>query len=112
MFMSNLSREEEFRLTGTLRRESIDELLDASSRLEALGGVDAHIEEALAQYPAEDFLEGVKQRLGALMKNVRGANKDELQGIIEALDDIAQTTFYAADYGRDELRKALRTVKG
>jgi hypothetical protein len=72
--------------------------------------MDAHVNEACCQFPAEDFLEGVKDRLHELSKRVRGDNKSELMGIIEALDDIAQCTFNAADYGRDELRKAIKAL--
>ena len=53
----------------------------------------------------------VVDKLHALAKNLRGQNRETLIGIIESLDDIAQCTFNAADYGRDELKKALEVFK-
>ena len=86
-------------------------MLDKEERLEALGGVEARIDEAICQFPAEDFLEGIKNRLHELSKRVRGENREEVIGIIEALDDIAQCTFNAADYGRHELRQARKALE-
>lgn len=108
---SNITAQEEFRLTGTVSGERLNGLLERSDALEKLDGLDAHIYEANGQYPAEDFLSDVIERLHNLAKRLRGDNKAELLGVIEALDDIGQTTFYASDYGRSELRKALATLK-
>lgn len=108
---SNITAKEEFRLTGTVSGDRLDELLDRSEALDKLEGLDAHIEEAKCQYPAEDFLSGITDRLHELAKRLRGDNRQEVLGIIEALDDIGQTTFYASDYGRSELGKALEIVK-
>ena len=69
-------------------------------------GIDAHIQEARCQYPAEDFLHSVTDDLLALAKNMRGPNRAELLRIIEALDDLAQCTLNASEYGRSELDKA------
>ena len=111
MLISNLTINEEFHLTGALHPARIEELLDSADKLKEIKDIDAHISEAMAQYPAEDFLESHKSRLLELHKNLRGANKETLGGIIEALDDLAQATFYSADYGRHELSKALKVLK-
>jgi len=108
---SSLSAQETYRMHGRVTRAQLENLLDQEASLEGIGGVDGYIDEAMCQYPAEDFLEGHKTRLVELMKNLRGANKETMSGIIEALDDIAQCTFNAADYGRSELNKALKTLK-
>lgn len=110
MIWSNLSAQETYRMYGRITKEQMENLLDQSAAYEGIDGIDAHISEAMCQYPAEDFLEGIKTRLNALQKNLRGANREELGGIIEALDDLAQTTFYAADYGRSELNKAEQAL--
>lgn len=106
----NLTHEEYFRIYGTLTEQRISELLDEVSAAPNVESVAIHINEGMGQFPAEDFLEAIKTRLVELQKNVRGQNKEDLKGIIEALDDVAQTTFYAAEAGRDELQKALTQV--
>lgn len=104
---SNLTHAEYFRLYGSLTEERIQELLDLEATAPKVESAIVHIQEGMAQFPAEDFLEPIKQRLLELEKNIRGANKETMKGIIESLDDLAQCTFYGADAGRDELRKAL-----
>lgn len=76
------------------------------------GAVAAHIQEAANQYPAEDFLAGVIEDFAELRENVRGANRDLADRIAAKLEDVAQCTFNAADYGRDELRKADTALGG
>lgn len=107
---SSMTPEEEYRLTGTLRPEMIEVLLDDSASLEGTTGVSAHLQEAMCQYPAEDFLADAITRLQKLAKRIRGDNREALLGIIESLDDVAQCTFNAVDYGRDELSKALKAI--
>jgi len=111
MYISNLTPKERYRLTGTLDAEQIEELLGVEDKLESISGVDAHVKEAMTQYPEEDFLSGPIARLHELAKSVRGENRQKLLSIIEQLDDIAQCTFNAADYGRSELKEALKAFQ-
>jgi hypothetical protein len=106
----NLSNAEFFRMHETLTPARIEALLDGEMEIVGIKGVGPHIQEGMGQFPAEDFLAGAIERLNNLAKRLRGDNKAELLGCIEALDDIAQTTFNASDYGRDELRKALAAI--
>lgn len=108
---SNMTASEFYRLNGCLSSEHIEDLLNVEDRLQAIENIDGNIEEALHQYPSEDFLVSVVDRLQELSKRLRGANREELNGIIEALEDIGMTTFQAADYGRGELKKALSAFK-
>lgn len=110
MLNANLTAEEEFRLTGTLSPAKIEELLDTSAEVGYIKGIDAHIEEAMGQFPAEDFLSDTISRLHEFARRLRGQNRSDLLGIIESIDDLAQLTFNAADYGRDELKKALAAI--
>jgi hypothetical protein len=112
MNISNMTAAEQLRYTGSVDRETLEALVETERYAEAIRDIDANIEEAMCQYPAEDFLQEVLTSLHELMKSVRGSNRDAVQGIIESLDDIAQTTFNAADYGRGELRAALNAVRG
>ncbi|MFW6855320.1 hypothetical protein ACODYM_28935 [Burkholderia gladioli] len=106
--LPHLSNAEFFRMHGTLPPARIEALLDVGDRLAEVKSVDAYIREGMAQLPAEDFLADVMSRLQDIAKRLRGANKEQLLGCVESLDDVAQTTFNAADYGRSELDKALK----
>ena len=106
----NITAEEEFRLTGQVTGERLQVLLkysEAASKFSDLGG---KIQEAYAQFPAEDFLSEIESRLHELAKRLRGNNKEELLGIIESLSDVAQCTFYATECGTNELDDALAIV--
>lgn len=109
---SSMSPEETFRMYGSLTRAQVECLLERGTALESVNGIDAHLDEARCQYPAEDFLEGHKESLLDLMENLRGANRETLKGIIENLADIATNTNNSADYGREELDKALKVIEG
>lgn len=111
---SSLSPQETYRMHGRLTRAQIENLLDQEQKYKQLEGIDACVSEAMAQFPAEDFLEDIKSRLNELSKKLRGDNREALAGIIESIDDLAQCTFYATDYGRSELNKvekALEAIK-
>lgn len=108
---SNMTAEEHLRMNGTLPLDMMEELAGYPAKLEALESVEHYMSETMGQFPAEDFLSDPITRLQALAKRVRGDNRDEVLAIIEQLDDIAQTTFNAADYGRDELRKGIKLFK-
>lgn len=108
---SNLSAREHLRLNGTIPAEMLESLLDKEEKLQTISGIEAHLSEAKACFPAEDFLEPIRQALQELHKNLRGANREKLGGILESLDDLAQCVFNESDYGRDELRKALATIQ-
>lgn len=112
MLWSNLSIEETYRMYGKVSKAQLDQMIEDRAQAPDLDAVETKIEEGMTQFPAEDFLEGFKNRLIALSKCMnKSANKTELLACIEQLDDIAQCTFYAADYGRSELNDALSEVK-
>ena len=91
--------------------DMLEDQLKEAERLSACG-VNGCIDEAMAQYPAEDFLSAHIDRLHVLSKHLRGNNREELIAIIGAAEDLAQCTFYAAEYGRSELNKAVKRVEG
>lgn len=108
-----LTPSENFRLFGQLPQEQLEQLLDQEKRLAQVESVGGHISDAMAQFPAEDFLADILTELRGVKSELRAnsKHKGKIANLIEKLDDIAQTTFYAADYGRDELRKALKVVE-
>lgn len=105
--LSSLTIKEHFNLHGSLPTATIeqlvDDLADRGPVNEAAEAATVYMGEASGQFPAEDFLSAVTGKLQDLAKRLRGNNKAELLGIIESMDDIAQTTFNAADYGREQL---------
>lgn len=100
-----LTDAEYFRIHGTLPADRIEDMLHLGTAANELKGAQAHIQEARAQYPDEDFLSDVESDLQDIIRSTRGATRDRLKALAAKLEDIAQTTFYASDYGRDELRK-------
>ncbi|MFK3740917.1 hypothetical protein [Massilia sp. TN1-12] len=102
----SLTPREHLKLHGSLPERQLEQLIEWRERTEEVVSTTAYLQEARGQYPAEDFLACPIERLHQLAKKLRGENREALLGIIESLDDIAQTTFNAADYGRSELRKA------
>lgn len=64
-------------------------------------------EEALGQFPEEDFLAGAIQRIRDLAKSCRGDNRKEAQSIADYLDDLQLTTFNATEHARKEIHDTL-----
>ncbi len=71
----------------------------------ALELIEACVSEAIAQYPDDDFLEKLADRIFELGQNVRGNNKAEARAIAKELTELGQTVSNAASYGRTELNK-------
>ena len=105
---SSATPAEYLRVNGSLPIDMQETLVDQSAQLEQLQGVAANISEAMAQFPAEDFLSQIEGDLQSLCKRLRGENREELKRILGVIEDVAQCTFNSADYGREELHKALK----
>src|SRR5205085_12052465 len=106
-FRPNLDHEEYARLHGgLLSPERVDEVLEAFHALPDVEAIDTKIHEARGCFPAEDFLSEVISLAGTLKARSRGANKDFADRLFAMLEDVAQCTFNAADYGRAELNDA------
>ena len=73
--------------------------------------IDARISEAVAQYPEEDFLEALADRVFELGEKLRGDNKAEAHAIAKELTELGQTVANAAAYGREELDQILNPKK-
>ncbi len=59
------------------------------------------------------FVKGnyVIDRASELAKQLRGANRKEAQGIVEALAEIQQSTYNATEEGLDNIRSAEKELK-
>lgn len=109
---SSMTDREYFLQHGTLSLERIEQLLDQHEAGAAIdtAAVLIKIGEARAQYPEEDFAHSIVSRLQTLTKHVRGANREELQGIIESFEDLLQCQFNSTDYAMSELRDAANIL--
>lgn len=111
MTPGNFSPEEYYRMHGKLEESHINLLLDSHGRLDSAPDVSIYISEARAQYPEEDFLQGVLERLGDLGKRLRGDNRAEVQSMIEELEQIQMDTRNSSEEGLDQLGKATAELK-
>lgn len=106
----NVTHAEHFLLYGTLTERRCLELIALSEHVCDLSDAVIKVREGMGQFPAEDFLSDVQEKLNKLRDKLRGDNKDTLSGILESLEDIAQCTFNASDYGRSELKDAIKIM--
>ena len=73
--------------------------------------IDARVSEASAQYPEEDFLEKLADRVFELGEKLKGDNQAEARAIAKELTELGQQVTNAADYGRKELDQILNPKK-
>ena len=73
--------------------------------------IEARVSEAIAQYPEEDFLEKLADRVFKLGEKLRGDNKAEAHAIAMELTELGQQVANAAAYGREELDQILNPKK-
>lgn len=73
--------------------------------------IDARVTEAIAQYPEEDFLDKLVDRVFELGEKLRGDNKAEAHAIAKELTELGQTVANAAAYGAEELNQILNPKK-
>jgi len=100
----NMTSREAYAQYGALTDERMEALFDAEELAENNTN-DYHIQEAIAQYPDEDFLEGTINNLQTICKKLKGNNKDFLTAAILRLEQIQFTQERATEYGLEELGK-------
>jgi hypothetical protein len=86
-------------------------LLDELAERPEADAIDARVTEAVAQYPEEDFLEKLADRVFELGEKLRGDNKAEAHAIAKELTELGQTVANAAAYGKEELDQILNPKK-
>ena len=69
--------------------------------------IDARVSEASAQYPEEDFLEKLADRVFELGEKLKGDNRAEARAIAKELTELGQQVANATAYGREELNQIL-----
>jgi hypothetical protein len=108
---NHFTAEEEFRITGTLCPSKIVKILDQNALAQDVIDVDANIQEAMGSFPEEDFMKPVVDKLRSMIRNSNGNNREQLIQLAEIVDSVSQEVFNSADYGRQELRMALTSIK-
>ena len=89
----------------------LGELADRSSAEDLFSGIESHVDEAHAAYPAEDFAHEVIADLQGFAKRLRGENRADLLAIVNALAELQHQTFLSTDHGREELSE-IRMILG
>ena len=107
-----MTPKEHLKIHGSLPLSEIEALVDKIDLIESrdLSGIEAHISEAKAQYPNEDFLAPMLQRIGDLIKKMRGDNRQELFDIHQELQRIQDQQGDATLYAFQELKSAINLV--
>ena len=89
----------------------LEAALDELAERPEADAIDARVTEAIAQYPEEDFLEKLADRVFELGEKLRGDNKAEAHAIAKELTELGQTVANAAAYGAEELNQILNPKK-
>ena len=84
-----------------------DELARCERLADEVDTIEARVSEAIAQYPEEDFLEKLADRVFELGEKLKGDNKAEAHAIAKELTELGQQVANAAAYGREELDQIL-----
>ncbi len=88
-----------------------ERLMNELSKRPEVDTIEAHVSEAVAQYPEEDFLEKLADRVFELGEKLRGDNKAEACAIAKELSELGQQVASASAYGADELDRILNPKK-
>mgnify|MGYP000272840430 FL=1 len=88
-----------------------ERLADELAERPEVDTIEARVSEAIAQYPEEDFLEKLADRVFELGEKLRGDNKAEAHAIAKELSELGQQVANAAAYGREELDQILNPKK-
>ena len=89
----------------------LEAALDELAERPEVDAIAARVTEAIAQYPEEDFLEKLADRVFELGEKLRGDNKAEAHAIAKELTELGQTVANAAAYGAEELNQILNPKK-
>jgi hypothetical protein len=101
-----LTDEEYFRVHGTLNVARIEGLLRMVVCVEGSEAVRPMIEDAIASFPDEDFLEPVITKLRALWNKIPDRHRSELTRITAELEEVQTATWRSAEYGVEQLESA------
>lgn len=97
---------------GKVSKKQLEQLVDLDAKALNFAEAKGHIEEGMTQFPAEDCLQGIKDRMVALSRCMsKSANRNELLSIIEALGTVEQELQQASEYGKEKCGEALKEME-
>lgn len=88
-----------------------ERLADELAERPEVDTIEARVSEAIAQFPEEDFLDKLVDRVFELGEKLRGDNKAEAHAIAKELTELGQSVANAATYGAEELDQILNPKK-
>ena len=88
-----------------------ERLADELAERPEVDAIEARVSEAIAQYPEEDFLEKLADRVFELGEKLKGDNKAEAHAIAKELTELGQQVANDAAYGLEELDQILNPKK-
>lgn len=106
----SLTNREYLSLHGTLSLDRIEALVEMEAVISGQEGALNYIDEAKGSFPGEDFLNDIISNLRTLVKHLRGANKEELNGIIEKVEGLQTSTTHESEYGLEQLKAAKAMI--
>lgn len=101
---TNITPEEQWRLTGTFTPETAEHLLDVYQQREEIKDNFKRLQDAYVALP-EDFLDCISQEVDML--NVRGENKERLKTIVGMIEQLQQEINRAAEHTNSVIRSVL-----
>lgn len=101
-----LTDEEYFRVHGTLNVARIEGLLRMAVCVEGSEAVRSKIEDAIASFPDEDFLEPAIGKLKVLWNKIPAQHRGELTRITAELEEVQTATQQSSEYGLEQLESA------
>ncbi len=106
----SLTNREYLSLHSTLSLDRVEALVQMEDAISGQEGAIIDIDEAKGCFPGEDFLNDIINNLRALCKHLRGANKEELKGIIEQVEELQASTTQGSEYGLEKLKEAKEAI--
>ncbi len=107
---TSLTNKEYLALHGTLPRYRIEALIEMEETISGQEGVLAHIKEASSSFPEKDFLQDYIGNLYALARKLRGANREDLESLIDEMEDLQRLTANNSTYGLEKLKEAKEAI--
>lgn len=103
---TNLTAEEEYRLTGSISGDNLVKALDALLTVEKIDDVIGGLGDITSQLPDEGFLDEAIDLIRNVIRNTRSKDvKSALGYVAEKLDDLQGTQHRATEYALDVANK-------
>lgn len=110
--LSSLTDEEHLRLNGGVPVDRLERLIHMSRKAQDAKDAAGYLDDALAQFPDEDFLTAVIREIEVVENSVRGENKKALRAIIQTLTDMELAQARATEEAGNLMGKLTAIIEG